>query len=378
MLLHRWRRIVLAVLLAFVLPALVLAAPAATKLLEAVWPTSRNDAPQTGATRSGLPDKLVELWKFNPGPEASIESAVAVANGVVFVPSLDDHLYAVDLASGKKKWKYKAGPFKAAPAVRDGVVYAGDLDGMFHAIGAARGEKRWKFETGAELTAANFFGEQVLFSSHDEHLYCLNKNGKQRWKFKTNGQIFGSPAVAGGRTFLVGCDSKLHVIDIARGKEERSVELGGQTAASAAVLGDQLYVGTMKNEVLGINWKQGKITWTYRPRRPQGFFSSPAVTDSLVVIGCRDNRVHAITRKTGKPSWTFLTGGRVDSSPVIAGTRVVAGSMDGKLYILDLNKGRKLQAITLDGPISASPVVVAGRVLIGTQKGTLYCLGAKK
>jgi outer membrane protein assembly factor BamB len=363
-------------LLLAALPALLLAAPAVRDLVKASWPTSRMDGQQRGVAEVLLPDTLVELWKFKTGD--AIENAVAVADGVVYVGSMDEHLYAVDLASGKRKWKYKGGPFKAAPAVRDGVVYAGDLDGILYAVGAAKGERRWKFEAGSEAGAANFAGESILFASHDENLYCLDKKGKQNWKFRAEGQIYGSPAVAQGRTFLVGCDSRLHVIDTRRGKEERTVELGGQTAASAAVLDDQLYVGTMKNEVRAINWKKGTTTWTYRPVRAQGFYSSPAVNQQYVVIGCRDSRVHAITRKTGRAAWTFPTGGHVDSSPVIAGARVVVGSLDGKLYVLDLAKGRAVQTITLDGPVRASPVVVAGRVLIGTQKGTLYCFGAKK
>ena len=39
------------------------------------------------------------------------------------------------------------------------------------------------------------------------------------WKFKTAGPVNGSPAVAGGRTFVAGCDSTLHVLDMANGKE---------------------------------------------------------------------------------------------------------------------------------------------------------------
>ncbi len=341
------------------------------------WPVFRGDARQTGVAPGALPDKLVELWQFKTGD--AIESSVAVAEDVVYLGSMDEHLYAIDLAGGKQKWKLKVGPVKAPPAVAKGVVYFGDLEGMFHAVDAVKGTHRWKFETGSDIGGANFFGDRVLFGSHDEHLYCLSvEKGKEMWKFKTDGPIYGSPAVADGKTFLVGCDSSLHVIDVAKGKEERAVDLGGLTGATAAVVGEQIYVGTMRNEVKAIDWKKGDVTWTYRPQRAQAFFASPAVTDKLVVVGSRDNRVYAIDRKTGAPAWNFKTGGRVDSSPVIVGGKVVVGSLDGKLYVLDLQSGKSLQQIALDGPIGASPVVVGGRVLIGTQKGTLYCLGAKK
>ncbi|MFO0877041.1 MAG: PQQ-binding-like beta-propeller repeat protein [Gemmataceae bacterium] len=340
------------------------------------WLLFRGTPEQTGIAASRIPDKLEILWKFTA--EDAFENAVAVSNGMVFAGSMDEHLYALDLETGKQRWKLKLAPIKAPPSVFQGQVFLGDLDGNFHCIDATRGVKKWSFETGAEVGGANFQGDSILFTSHDEHLYCLTSQGKLRWKFRTEGPIYGSTAVAEGRTFLVGCDSQMHVIDVTRGKELSSVDLDGQTGATAAVLGDMLYVGTMKNEVKAIDWKRSMVAWTFKPgRNAQAFYSSPAVTEKFVLIGSRDNRLHCIDRKTGKAAWSFLTGNKVDSSPVVAGNRVIVGSQDQKVYILDLETGKELQQLNLDGPINASPVVVNQRVVIGTQKGTLYCLGAR-
>jgi len=346
-------------------------------LVWADWRVFRGDPRQQGVARGSVPGLLQTLWTLRC--DDAFEGAVAVQDQVVYAGCLDEHLYALDLESGRQKWKYKAGPIKAAPIVRKGEVIIGDLDGMVHAV-STDGKKLWTFETGAEVGGLNFSGDDVLVTSHDETLYCLTKAGKERWKFKTEGPVYGAPAVADGVTFLVGCDSMLHVICVQKGQELRSVELGGQTGATAAVLGDVLYVGTMKNEVRAIDWKKGSDVWTFvSPRRPaQAYFASAAVTDKLVVVGCRDNRIYAIDRARGKLAWDFPTGGKVDSSPVVAGDKVIVGSYDGKLYVLDLKTGRELQRITLDGPVSASPVVVDGKVIVGTQKGTLYALGEKK
>jgi outer membrane protein assembly factor BamB len=341
------------------------------------WLLFRGNAEQTGVASSKLPDKLVVLWTFLA--DDAFENAVAVSGGVVFAGSMDEHFYAIDLRRGKQKWKLKAAPFKAAPIVRDGFVYAGDVDGYLHCIDAAKGKMKWSFDARGEPGGANFHGNDVLCTSHDGNLYCVTKDGKQRWKFKTEGEIHGALAVADGKTFVGGCDSRLHVIDAGKGKEIRSVPLRGQTGATGSVLGNHLYIGTMSNTVLCVDWKKGEVVWTYKPGgNGSGFFSSPAVNDRFVVIGSRDNRVHAIDRKKGTPVWTFPTGGDVDSSPVIAGNRVVAGSLDSHLYVLDLANGKLVQKLTLDSPVKASPVVVGGKVLVGTEKGTLYCLGGKK
>jgi len=340
------------------------------------WPLFRGTAEQTGIASGKLPARLATLWTYKA--EDAFEGAVAIPEGMVFAASMDEHVHAIDLQTGKQKWKFKAGPFKAPPAVKDGLVYVGDLDGELYCLDSTKGTKKWSFSTGAEVGGVNFHGTSILFTSHDENLYCVNKDGTERWKFKTEGPIYGSVSIANGKTFLVGCDSQMHVLDIAQGKQDRAVDLEGQSGATAAVVGDQLYVGTMRNEVKAIDWKKGEVLWTYKARRNAlAFFSSPAVTDRLVVIGSRDKKVHCIDRKTGAEAWTFLTGDRVDSSPVVVGNRVVVGSMDSNVYVLDLATGKQIQKIEVDGAVTASPVVVGGKVLIGTQKGTLYCLGEK-
>ena len=246
-----------------------------------------------------------------------------------------------------------------------------------------RVRRRWTFQTDAEISsAANFHGDQILFGSGDESLYCLTAAGKKAWDFKVpGGPVMASPAIVDGVTFVAGCDSAVHVIDLKNGKEAASIDLAGQVGATAAVIGDHLYVGTMTNEVQAVDWKKKTVEWTFRKEKgAQPFSASVAATDKLIIAGSRDKHVYAIDRVKGTEVWSFAADGRIESSPVVAGKRVYAASLGrdkGKLYVLDLEKGTLLQTIELDSPVTGSPAVVNGRLLIGTQNGTLYCLGAK-
>jgi outer membrane protein assembly factor BamB len=365
------KRLVLVVLF---VPMAIAAEPAK----QTAWLLYRGDPLQTGAVPTELPDKLETRWEFVT--KEMIEGAAAVHQGVAYIGSADEFLYAIDLANGKEKWKYKAGPIKAAPSYQNGRVYVGEGGGLFHCVDAAKGTKVWTVETGGEIASgANFFGDVILFGSYDENLYCLTKDGEVKWKFKTQGPVNGSPAVIEGKTFVAGCDSSVHVIDTAKGTELSSVDLGGQAAATAAVMGDRLYVGTMTNEIHAVDWKNSKIVWTFKAEKAaQPFYASAAVTDKLVIAGSRDKRIYALDRMTGTVVWDFPTRGRIDAAPVVAGNRVYAGSLDGNLYVLDLAKGKLLQKIELDGPVTGSPAVAEGCLFVGTEKGTLYCLGAKK
>lgn len=344
------------------------------------WPVFRGSPEMHGRAADPLPDQLVEKWTFKTGN--AIEGAPAVVAGVVYVGSADKHLYAVELATGKLKWKTALGaPTKASPAVRDGAVYVGDSDGKLYAMNAADGAVKWTFEAMGEITGGvNFHAKNVLFGSHDGKLYCLDAAGKKQWEFDIQQQVNGAPAVAGDRTFVAGCDSVLHVVDATNGKEVAAVDLGGQAGATAAVGGDAVYVGTMSNQVVGVDWKAGKKTWAFEAaRRQQPFYASAAVTDQLVVAGSRDKRVYALDRSTGKERWSFAAAGNVDASPVVAGGRVYVGSLsdEGNFYVLDLGTGRKVQELNLDSAVTGSAAVTEGLLLVGTERGTLYCLGGK-
>jgi outer membrane protein assembly factor BamB len=354
--------------------ALLLAS--AIPLPAADWPLHRGNATQTGVSDEKLPDTLGIRWQF-PTKNA-IEGTPVIADGIVFVGSADKHLHAIDLKTGQPKWRTQLGILTSSPGVNGDRIYIGDVDGIFYCLDRKTGDLIWKFETTGQISAApNFAGDTILIPAHDSTLYCLDKDGKKIWDFRIEGPIYGGVAVADGKTFLAGCDSMMHVLDVKTGKELGSVDLKGQSGSSAAVFGDHLYVGTMSNQVIAVNLKNLKIQWEFEaPRRKQPFYGSAAVSDDLVVIGSRDDKVWAIDRKTGKERWNFLTDHKVDGSAVIVGDRIFVGSFDKKFYVLD-KKGQKVAEFELDGAIIGSPAVGGGCVVIGTEKGTVYCFGAK-
>jgi outer membrane protein assembly factor BamB len=307
-----------------------------------------------------------------------IGSTAAIVGGVAYVGCYDEHLYAFDLTTGKEKWKFKGGSFKASPSVFDGAVYVGDEDGTFWCVDAVKGTKRWSVEVDATITGgANFAGDLVFVGAHDSTLHAFHRaDGKPAWTYKTKqGPIYGSAVVADGATFLAGCDSNLHVVDVKTGKGIAQLELGGQSGSTAAFHNGKLYVPTNPGELDAIDLAKRKIAWSFTPEEAQPFSGSAAVTDTRIVAGNDDGKVYALDLK-GKPAWTFATKkGRVESSPVIAGGRVYVGTTGGTLFVLDLDKGRELQTLKLGKGITASAAVSDGCLVIGTTDGMLYCLG---
>lgn len=360
------------------LPAALVAALLCPSAAPADWPVFRGGPLMTGAGTAKLPDKLEERWTFKA--KDAVEAAPAIVGDTVYLASLDKHLYAVELATGKEKWKVKLGAMKAAPAVRGDRVYVGNLDGKFFCLKTADGSKVWEFETAGEImSGANFHGPNVLVGSHDSTLYCLNADGKKVWDVKTDGPVNGSPAVIGDVTFVAGCDSILHILDAKTGKELAAVDLGGQAAATAAIANDVAYVGTMANTVVAVDLKKKEKLWSFEAAVRQQPFYASAAAGELIVAGSRDKKLYGLDPKTGKKVWDFATEGQVDASPVVVGGKVYGGCLSdgGEFYVLDLKTGKKVQELALDAAVCGSPAVGPDCLIVGTDKGVVYCLGKK-
>jgi outer membrane protein assembly factor BamB len=141
-------------------------------LAGADWPTFLHDAGRSGVTseRIGLP--LREAWVFRapheprpawPEPAQhdyyhrifGLRSAVtfdhayhvSIARGCLyFGSSADDSVYAIDCATGSRRWTFCAGgPVRLAPSVAGGKVYFGSDDGSVYCLDAADGALAWKY-----------------------------------------------------------------------------------------------------------------------------------------------------------------------------------------------------------------------------------------
>ena len=77
-------------------------------------------------------------WSFATGN--AVYSSPAVANGVVYVGSYDDNVYALNATTGVKLWSFPTGSaVYSSPAVANGVVYVGSEDSNLYAFDQAGG-----------------------------------------------------------------------------------------------------------------------------------------------------------------------------------------------------------------------------------------------
>ena len=139
------------------------------------------------------------VWALRTGDE--VYSSPAVHDGRLYVGSSDQHLYAVDAASGETIWRHRtAGAVTSSPAVADGIVVTGARDRQVHAIDLQTGQKKWTFPTRGDVDSSPAIaGGRVYVGSRDKKLYVLDlKTGKKLDEFQAGRGIEAAPAVGQG------------------------------------------------------------------------------------------------------------------------------------------------------------------------------------
>lgn len=346
------------------------------------WPSFRGTPSLSAVTSARLAEKPALRWTFTTG--GPVKSTAAIVDGVVYIGSTDEHLYALRLADGKKLWEFAAdGPVESSPLVSGGRVYFGSAGTNVFALDAKHGTAIWSYGAEGEIkSSVNAFpapdgsgGEWLIVGGYDNRLHCLSAaTGRTNWVYETGNYVNGAPAVADGMTAFGGCDALVHVLRLADGEKLKEIEAGAYIIGSAAVLDGVAYLGQYDNEFLAVDLRKGEVRWRYHDRNfPYG--GSPAVTSNRVIFGGRDKRLHCVERETGQAVWAFATRGKVESSPVVAGDRVVVGSDDGRVYLVSLAEGKELWSYEIGRPVQSSPAVVEGNLVIGADDGNVYCFG---
>lgn len=345
------------------------------------WPIFRGNSAMTGVASGAFPEKFALAWKFKT--EDAIKSSPVVAEGRVFVGSLDKKVYAVALADGKPLWNFTTkDAIEASPSVADGLVFIGSNDSFLYALDAASGSLKWSFETGDKIIgsvnpvrAAD--GKRILvFGSYDNNIYALDTGGTELWKYETGSYINGAPAVDSGRAVAGGCDARLHIVQIADGRSPAKIDLGAYVASSAALSGGRAWLGNYDGVVFCADLAAGTILWKQQPSQAP-ILTSPAVFENRIVFGSDDKNLYCLDASDGKQLWKFAAAGEIQSSPVLCGDKVLFGSSDGRIYLLRMSDGLHLWSYEIGSPITASPAIAANTLLVAAEDGILYSFTAK-
>jgi eukaryotic-like serine/threonine-protein kinase len=186
------------------------------------------------------------LWRFNTGGD--VDYAPRITRDAVYFDSGSGGVYALDPATGVKKWKFHLpgdNAVESTPAVKDGVVYVGADDSTLYALRASDGKKLWAYGVaggnvsspavgGASVFASCGTESQVVTPCHD--VFATRRTtGANVWTHTTGGSVYSSPALANGVVYVGSFDHRVYALRSTTGAKVWSFTTGGIVKSSATV-----------------------------------------------------------------------------------------------------------------------------------------------
>jgi outer membrane protein assembly factor BamB len=347
------------------------------------WPMWRGNAERSAVTDDRLPTAPQHIWTRDLGaphvawsedPRLQFDANLhpVAADGLVLVASSAyDCVTALDLKTGRERWRvYAGGPIRLAPTIVGKRVYFGADDGRLYCVELTTGNTVWTFN--AALDARRVFGNERLISV---------------WPVR------GGPVAADGKLFFTAGvwpfeGTLLYEVDLAASTREPVVSstlLPDLSPQGHLVLNDKRLVipnGRAAAYCLDIETKR-RIALKYNPYRTgETWIASCGDVlmhgGTVVDLGLRTAMKLVANRPVATPDRLYaVTGDQLQTYEVAGRTRRVGADRRGaaELKSIDVAVGWSLPLAKLPGDgLAAAVHLVADDVLVVSRGKTVFAL----
>jgi quinohemoprotein ethanol dehydrogenase len=274
------------------------------------------------------------------GPPFSGEAQPIVHDGVIYVPTGADDVFAIDVETGKQRWVYQAhlektistvccGWVSRGVAIGEGKIFLGRLDGKIVALDQRTGNEAWsvqaeRWQAGLTITSAPLYYDGMIISGFAGGELAARgrvrafsaKNGKPLWTFYT----IPGPGEAGHESWPQ--DNSLWqyggamvwqtpAVDAKHGLIYFSTGNAGPDFNGSLRKGDNLY----SVSIVAIEAKTGKYRWHFQQVHHDLWdydSPSPVVLFDLEYNG----QLREAIAEIGKTGWVYILD-RVTGKPLI-------------------------------------------------------------
>jgi outer membrane protein assembly factor BamB len=304
------------------------------------------------------------LWRLDTKPKdldsTNVGGGLGVDGSTLYADNGLSSLVALDVATGKEKWRANlAFPARSAPMIADGRVFVTTIDDRLLAFTAADGRQLWTHQAAEPVTsmlgqpAAGYWRGLIVAGFGSGELACLRADsGSVVW---TDGlgasegrasvadllSIRGLPVIVNGLVYAISMGGLLVCNDVPTGRRVWERQIAG--VDTPYIAGDWMFVISAEQQIGAININDGRIAWiTQLPRWDDAvkrkntltWYGPLLVSDRLIVTGVSKD-AWSLSPYTGEIlGHVELSEAAAPTVPVVAEGTVLIVTNDGRLLAL--------------------------------------------
>jgi outer membrane protein assembly factor BamB len=304
------------------------------------------------------------LWQFDTKPDNSDSTNVGGGLGAdgttLYAVNGLSQLVALELTTGKVKWRTDIGvPGRSPPMIADGRLFLTTIEDRLLAYTTADGRQLWNHQATNPVTAMlgqpapAYYRGLVIAGFGSGELVCLRADsGTVVW---TDGlgearqagsvgdflSIRGTPVVVGGQVFAISVGGLLVCDDVPSGRRLWDRQVAGEDTVYAA--GGWMFIISVQQELAAIQLADGRVAWVsplpqfedpVKRNGPITWYGPLLVGDRLIVSGTGKQAL-SVSPYTGDITGKVdLSSQAAPFAPVVAGGTVYLVTNDARLIAL--------------------------------------------
>jgi outer membrane protein assembly factor BamB len=304
------------------------------------------------------------LWRADTKPKddenTNVGGGLGADGTTLYAVNGLSQLVALDMATGKEKWRKDLGvPGRSAPMIADGRVFVTTIDDRLFAFTAADGRQLWTHEATSPVTAMlgepapAYYQGLVVVGFGSGELTCMRADsGSVVW---TDGlgaaqgragvadflSIRGLPIIVNGLVYAISMGGLLVCNDVPTGRRVWDRQIAGED--NPYIAGDWMFLNSAEQQIAAININDGHIAWTTQlprwddPTKKKDtltWYGPLLVSDRLIVTGTSKDAL-SLSPYTGDIlGHITLSEAAAPFAPVVADGTVLLVSNDARLIAL--------------------------------------------
>ncbi len=368
------------------------------------------------ATFQSRSQNLVPHWKFQTGE--TVQASPISDKTAVYVGSENGNFYAIDLETGKERWRFESGRSIQAPAVLIGETVFFEAGNVFYSLNKSTGKEVWSQDPKLKYRGFEFEGKKynykidrydfkrsvpivhqgvIYIGTGGGKLYGLNaKNGKIILEIESDGfsPIRSSPMIDSGKLFFGDWEGMIYCYDLDKEdftwkkktyRYKKPYGTFGGVVSEFALFNGLLYFGARNQTLNVLSVGTGEKVWTFTDPGMGWIVGDPVIYNDTLYIGGSDNyTMYAFEPNLGHTHWVAKRNKNINTKPVVTERWVIYSSGNGsdvddkgEVVMVDRSSGNFIARYETPKGLFSSPFLVEDRLVFGSHDGNVYCLAVE-